>query len=216
MVSAVIFDMDGLMFDTESAYSVVHNRIFKKRNKIFTKEIKMEIMGKRSQEIMKSLSKYLGQNENVEDLLREQDGELVKIYLKSVNKLKGLDELIEFLNMNNIKKCIGTSSRKFLVDILLNKYNLKSEFKFIISGDNVKKGKPNPEIYLECLKKLKVPAKNCLILEDSLNGVIAGNSAGCQTCAIPSKYTRHEDFSIANLVVKSLNDKVLKEYIFKK
>lgn len=213
MIKALIFDMDGLMFDTESAYSVVQEKMSLKRGKIFNLEIKATLMGKRALEVMELLNNWWGKGESLEDLLQEQDKELTELYKTSVKKLEGLDGLIQFLNTHNIRKCIGTSSRRFLVDILLERYGLENEFEFIVSGDMVKKGKPDPEIYNKCLEQLGLKGESCLILEDSLNGVKAGVAAGCDTCAIPSEYTRHEDFSLANLIGTSLADPALKAYI---
>lgn len=212
-ISAVIFDMDGLMFDTESAYSVVHAAMSQKRGKEFTNEVKMTLMGKKAVEVMSLLNEYWGKEEKVEDLLNEQDVSLVAYYKQSVEKLPGLDNLLDFINQNNIRKCIGTSSRRFLVDVLLEKFDLNKEFEFIVSGDMVSKGKPDPEIYNKCLENLGLPPGQCLVMEDSLNGIKSGVGAGCFTCAVPSVFTKHEDFSLADIVVSSLDDKNVFDFI---
>ena len=215
MIKAVIFDMDGLMFGTESAYSVVQTSMSEKRGKVFTNDIKRILMGKKADDVMKLMNDFWGKNEKVEDLLKEQGSELVCIYKDSVEKMKGLDDLITFLNQNNIRKCIGTSSRRFLVDVLLQKYGLENAFEFIVSGDMVEKGKPDPEIYNKCIENLGVSPSECLVLEDSLNGIKAGVAAGCNTCAIPSEYTKDEDFSAATMVCDSLGDQTIKDFIIK-
>jgi len=213
MIKAVLFDMDGLMFDTESAYSVVQEKMSAKRGKVFTTDIKTTLMGKRAHEVMEQLNQFWSNNENNSDLLKEQDIELIYLYKSVVEKLSGLDSLIDFLNKNRIRKCIGTSSRRFLVDILLKKHDLEQEFECIVSGDEVKRGKPDPEIYATCVRQLALPPQSCLVLEDSLNGVTSGNSAGCHTCAIPSVYTKHEDFSSATLLANSLSDQRLLNFL---
>lgn len=213
MIKAALFDMDGLMFDTESAYSVVHEKMCSKRGKNFTIEAKNTLMGKRANEVMALLNEYWSKNENIEDLLKEQDEELTHLYKTQVEKLPGLDELIDKMNERGIVKCICTSSRRFLVDLLLEKHQLEKEFKIIISGDVLEKGKPDPEIYNTCITKLDLKSEECLVLEDSLNGIKSGNAAGCITCAIPSKYTEHEDFSSANLTVERLNDQEIVDFL---
>lgn len=213
MIKAVLFDMDGLMFDTESAYSIVQENMSSRRGKVFTLEMKLPLMGKRAHEVMGLLNEYWGKNENIDDLLEEQDEELMNIYNLHVEKMSGLDDLILFLNEKNIRKCIGTSSRRFLVDILLKKHKLEDEFEFVVSGDMVERGKPDPEIYNRCLEKLGLEGIECLVLEDSLNGIKAGNASGCKTCAIPSLFTSHEDFSVANIVAKGLDDEIIKNFL---
>ncbi len=210
MINAIIFDMDGLMFDTERVYSLVHSAMWARRGKEFTREVKMSLMGKKAEEVIRITLEYWKTNEEIPDVLKEQDLELVKIYRESVEMMPGLEALLSFLREKNIRTCIGTSSRRFLVDILLEKHNLTNLFEFVISGDVVTKGKPDPEIYNKCVKKLGVRPAECLVLEDSLNGILAGRSAGCMTCAIPSEYTKHEDFSIADLSFNSLSGVLLK------
>lgn len=213
MIKAVLFDMDGLMFDTESAYSIVQENMSAKREKSFSLEVKTPLMGKRAHEVMILLNAYWGKNENIEDLLKEQDEELVNIYNLHVEKMVGLDNFISYLNERKIRKCIGTSSRKFLVDILLKKHKLENEFEFVVSGDMVEKGKPDPEIYNKCLEKLNLSSEECLVLEDSLNGIRAGSAAGCKTCAIPSLFTNHENFSVASIVAGDLGDQIIKDFV---
>lgn len=213
MIKAVLFDMDGLMFDTESAYSIVQENMSAKRGKIFTLEVKTKLMGKRAVDVMRLLNDFWGNNEQVDELLKEQDEELVRLYETHVEKMPGLDTLLDFLSAHQVRKCIGTSSRRFLVDILLKKHALEHEFEFIVSGDMVKHGKPHPEIYTTCLEQLELPGSNCLVLEDSLNGINAGKAAGCVTCAIPSLFTSHEDFSIADIVAAQLSDAKIMECI---
>lgn len=213
MIQAVIFDMDGLMFDTESAYSIVHENMSARRGKVFTIEMKHTLMSRRIDESMKMLNEYWGVSEKIEDLVREQDEELIHIYNFHVEKMFGLDNLIHFLNEQKIRKCIATSSRRFLVDILLKKHNLENEFEFIVTGDDVEKGKPDPEIYRTCLAKLNLTGEECLVLEDSVNGMNAGITALCKTCAVPSLFTSGEDFSSADIVAQSLDDEIIKKFI---
>lgn len=88
-------------------------------------------------------------------------------------------------------------------------------FECVVSGDMVEKGKPDPEIYNTCISNIGLLPKECLVLEDSLNGVISGIAAGCYVCAIPSECTEGENFSKATFIAKSLNDEKIKNFIIK-
>lgn len=205
--------MDGLMFDTESAYSAVHDMMSKKRGKVFTNEVKKKLMGKKTEEVMQLLAHFWETSEPYVDLLLEQDEALVRIYESTVTKMEGLDALLQFLDVHRIRKCIGTSSRRFLVDILLKKFNLTRRFEFIVSGDMIVRGKPDPEVYQRCVASLEVLPSECLVLEDSLSGILSGASVGCFTAAVPTPYTRDEDFLLANVVATSLEDAAIKNLI---
>jgi HAD superfamily hydrolase (TIGR01509 family) len=214
-IQAVIFDMDGLMFDTEPAYFKVFSQMSVSRGKEHTTDFHRTLMGKRSSEVLTMLKESWNDMKSLEELAAEQDALLVQIYQQDVEKMKGLDTLLAFLNENGIRRCIGTSSRRFLVDVLLNKFKMSEEFKSIISGDMVSKGKPDPEIYLKCLSNLGLTGNSTLVLEDAVSGVRAAIAAGCSVCAIPSQYTIGEDFSLATLRADSLEDPFLSQYIVK-
>ncbi len=212
-MQAIIFDMDGLMFDTETMYSRVFEEIAREKGKQLTLDLKTKCMGKRALEGAKIISEEWEGCITPEELLAQQDALLVYLYETEAEKLPGLDELLSFLKDNNIRMCIGTSSRMFLVDILLDRFNLRDSFEFVVSGDMVEKGKPAPDIYTLCLEKLSLSGEECLVLEDSHNGMVAGKAAGCMVCAVPSEYTKHQDFSGADLIVDSLGDIRLQNFI---
>jgi len=217
MIKAALFDMDGLMFDTEPAYTIVHAAMWNRRGKKFTPEIKTSLMGKRAEEVMRTiLSEHWKTDEKIEDLLKEQDDELSKIFRESVAKMPGLDVCLSLFDQKNIRTCIGTSSRKFLADILLEYHDLSDKFEFIVSGEMVARGKPDPEVYLTCADRLGLRPEECLVLEDSPNGIRAGHAAGCFTCAIPSEYAKGGDFSAADIICKTLADTKLRNIIEEK
>ncbi len=203
---AVIFDMDGLMFDTESQYFEIHSEMSRMRGKIFTPEVQATVMGKRAIEVMSGLNVFWGRGEEVGDLLVEQDAMLVRAYEERVDVMPGLHELLHRLKLGNTRLAIGTSSRGFLVDILLTKHNISSMFEVVVTGGMVARGKPDPEIYTLCMSRLGLDPKDCAVLEDSVNGVLAGVASGAVTIAIPSELTKSGDFFAAHYVVSSLED----------
>lgn len=210
-IQAVIFDMDGLMFDTESLFSIVHSEIAEKRGKKFTLELKSKMMGQKALHAVEILLDGLGLHENAEDVLREQTVRYVELLKTESRAMPGLFEFIEFLEQWRLRKGIATSSIRPWVDILLDKFKIKNSFEFIITGDQVKRGKPHPDLYLKAVKAVNLPAHSCLVLEDASNGVRAAKAAGCFTVAVPSQFTRNQDFARADLIVDGLMDKKLIE-----
>lgn len=208
-ISAVIFDMDGLMFDTESLFSIVQNKIAKRRGKEFTLEIKGKMMGQKALHAIEIMLRELGIEEDPTKVFQEQNKEYLELLRNQSQPMPGLIELLNFLEENQIRKCIATSSMREWVNILMTRFHLGPRFEFIITGEDVTLGKPNPEMYLKAVDQLNILASNCLVLEDSSNGVRAGKSAGCFTVAVPTDLTRNQDFSMADLIVRKLNDNQL-------
>lgn len=212
-IQEVIFDMDGLMFDTESLFSIVQKEIAKKRGKEFTLEIKGKMMGQKPLHAIKIMLNELGINEKPEDIFLEQNKKYVELLKTTSQSMPGLFELLNFLEDHKIKKGIATSSMSQWVSILLNKFAIQDRFEFILTGEDVKLGKPNPEIYLRAIKEFALSAFSCLVLEDAANGIKAASSAGCFAVAVPCVFTKNQDFSSANLIIDNLFDKRLFEIL---
>ncbi len=210
---AVVFDMDGLMFDTETQDFAIHSDMSRRRGKVFTHAVQETVTGKRAHDVMSGLNEFWGKGEKVADLLAEQDELLIKAYKDNVAVMPGLRELISRLETAKIRLAIGTSSRGFLVDVLLKKHQLVGAFEVVITGDMVSRGKPDPEIYDLCLQRLGLEPQFCAILEDSVNGVSAGKASGSTVIAVPSELTKMGDFSAAHYLVSSLGDQKLFEIL---
>ena len=145
MVKAVIFDVDGLMFDTEPLFSKVQFSIAEKRGKIFTPEIKHKMMGQKQIDGIKVLLRELKIEENPEIVLQEYIDGYVELIKKEIKPMPGLFELLYFLERENIRKAVATSSMREWIDVIFDKFNLSSRFEFITSAEECERGKPDPE-----------------------------------------------------------------------
>lgn len=204
MINAVLFDMDGLLFDTETIYQQVQEEMSAKRGFTLDKDFKKTLVGGSSRRVMNALKAYWNSDDDVEDLLREEEVAMCAHYEGYVAKMRGVDELLRYLNEKGIRKCLGTSTFSTMVNTLVDKHNLRNEFEFIVTGDMVTALKPSPDIYLKCTELLGLDPSRCLVLEDSFPGMSAGVAAGCRTCAVPNVFTMEADFSRADLIVDSL------------
>jgi HAD superfamily hydrolase (TIGR01549 family) len=131
-------------------------------------------------------------------------------YYKNMIHLKdGAGDLIKKLFYNNIKLGIGSSSSKYFVEIILNKYSLDNFFESIRVSCEVERGKPHPDVYLKVAEDLKVMPEECLVFEDTEAGVIAGKRAGMKVCAIADRYSRkywHKIRGIADNFIMTFRD----------
>ncbi len=206
MIKAVIFDMDGLMVDTEPLYSKAMNQVAQKRGKCFTLEIKQKMMGRLAIESLTIFKETLGLTESVQELLEEREGIYGNLLRQGVTPMPGLFELIELLNKMGIHKAIASSSKKQWIDLIIDKLGFRNEFEVIVSGQEVERGKPNPDIYLLAAQKLNLDAAECLVLEDAISGVQAAKAAKMKCIAVPNQFTQGLDFPQVDLIVNSLKE----------
>ncbi|MBI4778612.1 HAD family phosphatase [Candidatus Desantisbacteria bacterium] len=216
MIKAIIFDMDGLMVDTESLYSIALQKIAQKRGKDFTLELKRAMIGRQGRVSMNIFREHLGLTESAEELLIERED----VYGELLNEaelvpMPGLLELLLLTCTMAIPMAIASSSSECWIRIVIDKLGIADRFKAIVSGNNVENGKPCPDVYLLAAKKLGILPQYCLALEDTPTGMEAAKRAGMICVAVPNQYSEGLDFSMADMVINSLKDvedEVLKKY----
>lgn len=210
---AVIFDMDGLMFDTEALFSKVQSDIAQKRGKTFTLEIQNKMMGRKPSDAIKVMVEELGIVEDPEIISQERDNSYLELLKVAAQPMPGLFDFLELLNKHNIRKAIASGSYHEWINTLLERFNIGDQFETIVSGQDIKVAKPAPDIYQKALSILNLEPQECVVLEDAVNGIRAAKAAGCIAVAIPNHFTRHQDFSEADYVLESLCDPRLKNIL---
>ena len=153
---AVVFDMDGLMFNTEDVYDQVGSILLERRGRSFTREIKMSIMGLPGPRAYEVLRQRCQLQDSVEQLSSESDAIFLELLPSEIAMMPGLESLLTFLEAKSIPKAIATSSNRQLATFALAQFDLEPRFEFVLTGDDIENGKPNPDIYLLAAKKLKV------------------------------------------------------------
>ncbi|WP_035053550.1 HAD family hydrolase [Carnobacterium pleistocenium] len=184
-IEAVIFDMDGLMFDTEVLYYEA-NRIVAKRNNLdYTWEFHEKYIGVSDIEFHKEI--YLNYESKQAEILIKEGGQalLEHVEVNGLRKKKGLIELLDYLESKKIKKIVASSSIKSLVSLFLEKEKLTSYFDAVIGGDEVSRAKPSPEIYEKAWLKAAASKEKTIVLEDSLNGIRASYDAHIPVIMVP-------------------------------
>jgi HAD superfamily hydrolase (TIGR01509 family) len=210
---AVVFDLDGLMFNTEELYQFVGGELLRRRGHVFTAELLDRMMGRPGKIALAIMIEHHGLEATVEQLTAETDEIFPGILDEKLAPMPGLVELLSRLEAAGIPKAIATSSRRSFVDDVLGRFDLGRRFRFILSAEDVVEGKPDPEIYLTAAKRHGVLPSQMLVLEDSQNGCRAAVRAGAVAVAVPGGHSRRHDFTGAALVADSLADRRIYELL---
>jgi HAD superfamily hydrolase (TIGR01509 family) len=204
---AVVFDLDGLMFNTEELYQEVGTELLRRRGYVFTQELLDQMMGRPSQIALQMMIDTHTLKATVEELLAETDEIFPEILRTRLAPMSGLVELLVALERNAVPKGIATSSRRTFVDRVLGTFGYQSRFSPILTSEDITHGKPHPEIYLKAAERLIVTPGEMVVLEDSQNGCRAAVAAGAITIAVPGEHSRKHDFTGVTLVADTLCDK---------
>ncbi len=195
--------MDGLILDTEKLYLEYGLEVFEELGYDITEEVFLGTVGMTDKSSGEYYSKLYGENFDYNIIVEKID---VKLLVTSkdgkVGLKNGLFELLKFLDENDVKKVVATSTARKKAEFMLENAGILDRFDFLVCGDEVKKGKPNPEIFLKAAEIAGVDPKNCMVLEDSHNGLRAANSAGMLPVMIPDLLEINEE--IEKIVFKNL------------
>jgi len=213
VLHAVVFDMDGLMFDTEQVYTRVGTELLRRRGCLFTPELKDAMMGLPARPSIEMMIRWHHLKETWTELAAESDRIFVGLLDEHLVAMPGLVELLDALEAGGIPKAIATSTNRRLVGEVLRRFDIGARFQFILTADDVTHGKPDPEIYLTAAQRFGVKPEETLVLEDSHNGCLAAARAGAFAVAVPGAHSSTHDFSVASLVVDSLRDPRLYEVL---
>lgn len=208
MIKAVIFDMDGLMIDSEPIHSRSFEMIIKDYGyePIFHDNGLVQKVGIKSKENWEFLKDRHGIREDTDILVRKKREIYYEILKEYIKPMPGLLKLVSELKNQKVKLAVASSSAIAQIELVLKELGIYEDFDIVVSGEWVEKSKPHPEIYILTAKNLGVEPKDCVALEDSIAGVTSAFEAGVKVVAVPTSATEKEDFSKANLRVSSLED----------
>ena len=205
-MKAVVFDMDGLIFNTEDVYTLVGAELLRRRGREFTPELKNEMMGLIPQTSFEIMIRRCNLRESWRELAAESNILFIGLLDRHLAPMPGLMDLLDALEAADIPKAIATSSARTLLDACLTRFDMHRRFRFFLTSEDIAHGKPDPEIYLTAAARFDLNPGELLVLEDSQNGCKAAAAAGAFTVAVPARHSRTHDFSSASLVVENLSD----------
>ena len=210
---AVIFDMDGVIFDTERVYLEIWKSVFEKYGYKMTKELYITVMGTGRKNVIKTFLENFGDDLPIEKMYEEKDNQLFYIIEnQGIPLKKGVKELFSMLKEKNYKIALATSAKRDRVEKQIKDKWLKESFDAIVCGDDVEKGKPSPDIFLKAAKEIDVEAKDCFVVENSLAGIKAACSGGMKGIHVEDLKVADED--ILKYCQKSFKDlQEVKKYL---
>jgi HAD superfamily hydrolase (TIGR01509 family) len=205
---AVIFDMDGLLIDSEPVWGEVEDELLAKRGKTLHHEIRQDLIGLRMRDFWAGMIEAYDLDEAPDVLISEVVSGFIDRLPEGAPPRPGAVALVALLHENKVPIAIASSSPHAIIDGVVGALNWGAFFPIRVSGDDVEHGKPTPDIYLESARRLGVAPSDCLALEDSRNGARAAVAAGMVTYVVPDLSHATEDgFSeITPHVFKSLVD----------
>lgn len=208
MVQAVIFDMDGVIVDTELIQSQAFERILgeygivPKRNEHGT----VHISGATTPETWEYLKKVHGFEANTEELTRKKRDAVIEVMRNGFSPSPGVLELLQDLQKHAVPLAIATSAQPERANLVINKLGINQYFNVVVTAQDVRRSKPEPDVYLAAAEQLGVTPKHCVVIEDAEVGVAAGKAAGMKVIAVPGEFTKKMDFRLADKRVESLNE----------
>ncbi|CAH0772001.1 unnamed protein product [Bemisia tabaci] len=216
-VKAVIFDMDGLLLDSEEVYFKAHSDVCRRFNKTYTKEVKMKVMGTQPNLSAKTIVDTLNINITPEAYRAEYE-KLIGQRLISIDFMPGAQKVIRHLTSHCIPIALATSNTAPFYELATMHHKpVFNLFEHIVIGGSdpeVKNGKPAPDIFLICAKRFKDPpkAEKVLVFEDAPQGVLAARRAGMQVVMVPDPTLPGEYQVNATKVIPTLKDFIPEEF----
>lgn len=203
-IKAIIFDMDGVIFDTEMVYLKVWSEVFEKYGYKMTKEIYTSVLGTGRENVKKVFVNNYGSNLPIDDMYKEKDENLAKEIEKGVALKAGAYEILKYLKENDFKIALATSAISKRAFKQLKQANIYKFFDAVVCRDEVEKTKPNPDIFLKAADKLNVNKSECIVIEDSSAGIKAAFNAGMIPIHVID--LKDADSDILEMAYKSFNN----------
>lgn len=208
MINTVLFDMDGLLLDTEPLWGVSMLRVAEKHGIPITREKFKETRGFHIYEVTEHWAhKYPWEGKSSQDVAEEILDDIIELSKTSGRIMPGVEQALEMFKKHDFKIGLASSSPERMILALVNFFGIKDYFDSIVSADAVELGKPHPGVFLHCANELKAKPLNCVVLEDSVNGMVAGKAARMKVIAIPDEV--HFDdprFSLADAKLSTMED----------
>lgn len=206
-MNAVIFDMDGVIIDSEPIHFDIDMKTMKYLGFSISKEELEKYVGMTNPEMWLLIKNEYNLTQSVDEIIDYQLQNKISILRElDITPIEGIKELLSELKNHAIAIGIASSSPRIFIEEVLKKFDLEDYFACIVSGEEVPRGKPAPDVYIEAAKQLRVDAKNCVVIEDSRNGVTAAKNAKMKCIGYKNINSGDQNLSRADMIVDSIKE----------
>ncbi len=203
-LKAIIFDMDGVLVDSEPLHLEAMQKLMGGFGIAYTEKDNSDFLGRKDLVIAEILIAKHNFSMSPQEFVDAKEEILRALVNEKAIARPGVNEILESAKKANLSLALASSATRGTIELVLERLSIAHFFERLCSGDDVRNGKPAPDIFLLAAELLGVEAKECMVIEDTINGLKAAKAAGMYAVSIPCDATRHQDHSIADLNLRSL------------
>jgi len=207
-LKAVLFDMDGVIVDTEPLHRKAYFKMFDDLGIVVPEDLYTTFTGAATKKVCSILIEKYNLTNTVEELaaIKRKYFKYFFYHDEDFALLPGVENLIKNYFESGIKLVLASSASMVTINMVFEKFGLAKYYMGKISGDDLKESKPNPEIFLLAAEIAQEPKENCVVIEDSTNGILAAYAAGIFCVAYKSEHSAHQHYEKANLLISNFQD----------
>ncbi len=208
MIKTVIFDMDGVIVDSEPVHRLAYNTLFNQLDIDVSPEVYASFTGNSTKNIFERLKSIYNLKQEVNELVEAKRSLFNTAFdeAQELALLDGVKPLIMALYAGGMQLVLASSSAHVTIERIFNRFQLHHYFDHIVSGEEFPKSKPDPTIFIEAARRSKTAIENCIVIEDSTNGIKAAKAAGIFCVGYNSFHTKLQDYSDADLVINHFDE----------
>lgn len=207
MIDTVIFDMDGVIIDSEPIHMEVEQEIFASLGISIPREKHFSFVGTSTKNMWEAIILEYNLNIDLDEIIRRNKSSYRKKLTEgSLTPIEGVSELILKLHVSGFKLALASSSIPEEIETILSMFSFNSFFQKVVSGSHVRYSKPHPEIFLHTARLMNSLPVNCVVIEDSENGVRAAKSAGMKCIGFRNLNSGYQNLELADKVIASFNE----------